>query len=194
MAAYLEDFALAPGSELVLKIDRLEHLLGQGGERLRNWLAEHPDDLQVRLVHASQLQQRGAAGDAIEQYEALLDQRGRNPVVLNNLAWLYFEKGDERALGFAKEAHDLAPDTPEILDTYGWILAGRGQREQGYELLTKASELAPKNPDISYHLASVLAESGHADQALARINQMLNDNPEFALRKDALELQAKLQR
>ena len=46
------------------------------------------------------------------------------------------------------------------MDTYGWIVFSQGQREQGLDLLRKALEIAPNNPDIAYHLASALSDSG----------------------------------
>ena len=42
--------------------------------------------------------------------------------VLNNLAWVYSELGDDKALKIAKEAHALQPNDPAINDTVGWIL------------------------------------------------------------------------
>ena len=41
---------------------------------------------------------------------------------LNNLAWLYDQKGDtEKALGHARRAYELSPKRPEIADTLGWL-------------------------------------------------------------------------
>ena len=55
-------------------------------------------------------------------FERMLGAQNANPVVLNNLAWLYHEAEDARALPTARRAYELAPEQPEIMDTYGWIL------------------------------------------------------------------------
>ena len=52
------------------------------------------------------------------------------------------------------------PDNRRSWTLYGWIVFSQGQREQGLDLLRKALEIAPNNPDIAYHLASALSDSG----------------------------------
>jgi putative PEP-CTERM system TPR-repeat lipoprotein len=129
--AYLSAFEASPATSNVLKLDQMERRLGQDHERLETWLEAHPDDLKVRLVRASYLQQEGSGTVAIPEYERMLESDRANPIVLNNLAWLYHESGDERALDLARRAHELAPTSPEIMDTYGWIMLSSGKHEQG---------------------------------------------------------------
>jgi Flp pilus assembly protein TadD len=122
----------------------------------------------------------------------MLEAAGSNPVVLNNLAWLYHEAEDGRALATAQRAHELAPEQPEIMDTYGWILFAEGQREQGLKILTRAAELSAGNPDIGYHLASALAQSGQTALARDKLHKILEQHREFGLRKEAELLLARL--
>src|SRR3546814_7859923 len=59
--------------------------------------------------------------------------------VLNNLAWLKNELGEPNALDYARRAHDLAPDSPEIADTLGWMLVqSKDTAEEGLALLREA--------------------------------------------------------
>lgn len=192
VAAYARAFELRPTSSNVIKLDQIERGLGRAADRLSRWLEEHPDDMQVRLIHASYLQQEGDGADAIGQYEKMLDTQGNNPIVLNNLAWLYHEAGDPRALELAQRAHELAPQQAEIIDTYGWILFRSGQRERALELITKARSIAPENPDIAYHLAEALSASGDDAQARSTLKTLLDEHPEFPARAEAESLQAKL--
>ena len=191
--AYIRAHEMTPNSSNVLKLDGAERSLGRETNRLPKWLAEHPDDLQVRLVHASYLQQKGSGSDAIPEYEQMLKAQGKNPVVLNNLAWLYHEAEDERALDLARSAHELAPQRPEILDTYGWILFSQGQHEQGLVFLKKAAEMAPDNPDIAFHVASALSASGQSSAARKTLQEILSTHKNFSLRKQAESLLAKLE-
>jgi putative PEP-CTERM system TPR-repeat lipoprotein len=191
--AYTHAFEIAPDVGKVLKLDQAEHALGIDKQRLSQWLTAHPDDQRARLAQASILQQQGSADAATAAYEHMLETRKQDPVVLNNLAWLYFERKDGRALDLAKQAYDLAPRQPQIVDTYAWILFQQGKREQGLEILKKAAELAPDDPDIAFHVASGLADSGQQAQALQQLRAVLAAHKAFSLRKDAEALLARLE-
>ena len=73
-------------------------------------------------------------------------------VALNNLAWSYYVKKDERAIATAKRAYEAAPNSASVLDTYGWILAERGDLALGIEMLSRAASLASDNAEIKNHL------------------------------------------
>ena len=190
--AYAAAFAAAPAGGNLIKLDQAERALGQAGDRLERWLEAHPDDLQVRFARASVLQGEGTGASAIPEYERMLEARGENPVLLNNLAWLYHEAGDERALETARKAHELAPALPEIMDTYGWILVATGQQEQGLELLGRAAAAAPDNPDIRFHLIHARHAAGTDDGARTALEQLLEAHTSFATRDEAEALLAQL--
>lgn len=192
--AYAQAFKIAPDSNRVLKLERAERALGIDNKRLEKWIAERPDDARARLAQASILQESGASDDATAAYERMLTTGKQDPVVLNNLAWLYFERKDKRALDLARQAYELAPRQPAIVDTYAWILFHQGQREQGLEILKKAAELAPGDADIAFHVTSALAESGQRAQALTQLRALLDEHKKFNLRKDAEALLASLEK
>ena len=194
VAAYARAFEIAPDSNRVLKLERAERALGVDNKRLKQWLAEHPDDTRARLAQAAILQEAGASDEATVAYERMLETRKQDPVVLNNLAWLYFERKDPRALDLARQAYELAPRQAQIVDTYAWILFQQGQREQGLEILKKAAELAPGDADIAFHVSSALAASGQQAQALTQLRGLLGEHKQFNLRKDAEALLALLEK
>ncbi|MGE0485759.1 MAG: XrtA/PEP-CTERM system TPR-repeat protein PrsT [Gammaproteobacteria bacterium] len=186
--AYLAAHEKAPTSTNLLKLDQVERQLDATTDRLDRWLAEHPDDLQARFARASHLQQEGTGSAAIPEYEKMLAEQGANPIVLNNLAWLYHEAGDARAVELAKKAYDMAPKQPEIMDTYGWILFSSGQREQGRDIIEKAYAAAPQNPDIAFHALHARFETGSRGGVKEALEKLLADNPAFALRQQAEQL------
>lgn len=190
--AYLRAVEAQAVAGTVLKLDQVERRLGQGGDRLDRWLDEHPDDLQVRFARASYMQGQGDSSAAIAEYEQMLATQGANPIFLNNLAWLYFEANDDRALDTARRAHELAPSQPEIMDTYGWVLLAQGKREQGLDLLQKAAIAAPENPDIAYHAISALHDTGAVAKAREQLERLLAKHSEFSTRKDAEALLARM--
>jgi len=114
---------------------------------------------------AEYLSASGSADRAIAEYEAALKLSAGNPVLLNNLAVLYQQKGDPRALETAERAYSGAPNAPAIQDTYGWILVGAGQVDEGLKLLRSSAKALAGVPEAQYHLGAALARKGEAAEA-----------------------------
>jgi predicted Zn-dependent protease len=106
-------------------------------------------------------------------------------VILNNLGWLYARKGDPRGVGLVRTAYELAPNSPEIQDTYGWILVKGGKVKEGLEVLEKAAEALPKSAEIQYHYAAALAQSNKKAEALEILTRVLAEKSQFDERKEA---------
>jgi Flp pilus assembly protein TadD len=155
---------------------------------LRQWLTSEPRDHGARLQLAIYLQETDRKPEAIGEYERLAEQMPDNAVVLNNLAWSYYEAGDPRAVRYAERAHDQAPDSAEVTDTLGWILIERGEVSRGMALLQKAVEQAPEQPSIRYHLAVAYAKLGRKDAARQELEKLVNDQKPFPEQDDARKL------
>ena len=89
----------------------------------------------------------------------LAETDGRNPLVLNNLAFAESMLGNKlRALGYAERALKLAPTNPSVMDTAGWLLVETdGDRARALDLLNAAAKAAPDNATIRAHLAEAKA-------------------------------------
>jgi predicted Zn-dependent protease len=111
-----------------------------------------------------------------------------NPVVLNNLAWLYHRSKDSRALDFAERAHSLAPRSPAIMDTLGYILVTGGDAKRGVPLLKEAYDSSQKMPEIGYHLAAGLAKSGQSAEARTVLQEVMADQRTFDDKAEAKKL------
>ena len=159
---------------------------------LEDWLARHPDDTSIRFVYASDLVRAKKIPDAIRENEILLKRFPNNAVLLNDLAWLYGEAKDGRAVAFAQRAHDIAPDSPAIADTLGWLLVKKGDTEKGLDLLQKAHAGAPDQHDIAYHLAAALSQAGQDDKALKLLKDILDTGEKFDSIEEARKLYAAL--
>ncbi len=116
------------------------------------WQQAIPDSAQPLSIKAIAYHSAGKASQAIELYQQALKLSPSNSMVLNNLAWLYFEASDSRAKELAEKAYNLSPNNAGILDTYGWILANSGETTKGVELLEQANKLAPDSKEIQSHL------------------------------------------
>lgn len=105
------------------------------------------------------LRKKDWEGAAAAYQRILAATDGRNPLVLNNLAYAESMRGNkDRALGYASRALKLAPGNPSVMDTVGWLLVETGgDRSRALDLLGEAARKAPDNATIRTHLAEAKA-------------------------------------
>jgi putative PEP-CTERM system TPR-repeat lipoprotein len=133
---------------------------------LRDWLAKHPDDNATHLLLADYYLKHAQNALAANQYEQVLKTDPSSIDALNNLAWIYTEQNNPKALALAERAYKLASGSPGIADTYAWALVAHNQPRTALPILLQAAKAAPKAPAIQYHLAVAQARTG--DHAGAR--------------------------
>lgn len=110
----------------------------------------------------------------LSKIDALFDKA----TVLNNLAYIEMKNDLPKALEYAEEALSLSPNTPQILDTYGWILARQGNYTEALPNLRKAYSFDAVDPSIMYHLGFVLLKQGKHQQAKVELaNALASDLP-----------------
>lgn len=176
-AAQVYEKVLEKNKDSVLAVKRHEALLRSGDiqkaeDSLLSWLKTYPQDQIVRAYLAESYIKRKLNLQAIEQYQTLLRAVPNNATLLNNLANLYQEEKDPRALATAEKAYKLQADNPGIADTLGWILVKQGDLKRGLPFLEKAAAHAAKQPEIRYHLAYALAKSGDVTRARREAQQL----------------------
>lgn len=190
-AAFKAAFERAPTADTTLRIYRA--VMAQNDQKrarkgLEDWLAKNPKDAVVRLTLADNLLAAKEYKAAAAQYESVAEAVPDNPAVRNNLAWLYGQLNDPRAMENAKKAYDLAPKAPDTIDTYGWMLVKTGDLKQGLALLKEAQGLAPKHPSIGYHLASALYKTDDKAGALELLKPIVEIKEDFEDKADAHKL------
>jgi len=190
VAVYQKAIALEDTGPLAIRIFNARRRLGQTKEALSQMQAwvDAKNNVAVRHVLASNYISLGQYDDAIRESETLLKKDADNPVLLNNLAWLYDQKNDERAVTIAERALAKAPKTPEIMDTVGWILTRKGDAKRGVELLQRAHDAAPKQGDIAYHLAYALNKTGKPQEAKRALQRILRAKVKFSELENARKL------
>jgi Flp pilus assembly protein TadD len=157
---------------------------------LEAWVAKKPDEFAVQAVLAEAYANGGQRRKAREKYEFIADNAPPNAVVLNNLAWLYYETEDARAESTAARAYQLMPTNPSIADTYGWILVENDKVAEGLKILKPVE--AGGGPDVKYHYAAALARSGDVNGARQRLKTLLDSNEPFSAQADARRLMQEL--
>lgn len=141
---------------------------------LEEWTKKNPNDYLTRRTLAAAYLAAEKTEAAIGLYEELAAVFKNDPIVLNNLAGLYFKKGDSRALEAAEAAFRLAPKQAQTLDTLGWILVQKGETGRGLELLRDAFSRASRRPLVRYHLAVALSKQGRKTEAREHLEVILS--------------------
>lgn len=155
---------------------------------LNNALEKTPKDLVIHFKLATIYQQQNDSAQAEAHYDAMLIEQSDNILALNNLAIIYAQKNDPRALDLAKRAYDKAPESPAILDTYGHMLLKQNQASESLKLLEKAAVLAPKQNDIQLHLAEAYVSNNNSTKAIAILEPLVNSDVDFSEKKTAISL------
>jgi putative PEP-CTERM system TPR-repeat lipoprotein len=178
--AFTQAFNIAPSSKLVVRLHLALTQSGQAklaNERLNGWLKDHPNDMEINMYQAGLLLVDKQYQAAIDKYQLILKQSPNFVPALNNLAWLYQQVKDSRALQYAEKANKLYPDNASTMDTLGWILLDQGNTTRALPLLEKAVSLAPGDNDVRYHFALCLIKSGDNVRARKELNNILiNDH------------------
>jgi putative PEP-CTERM system TPR-repeat lipoprotein len=180
--AYAQAFRKDENSRFAQRLAHAQAVARQtdaAAQTLSSWLERRPDDADARLAYAMLLEGAKRVEPAIAEYEQVLAVAPRHPVVLNNLAWLYFQKGDKRAVALAQNAYALAPQSPVVADTFGWILLQNGETARATEILRAAAADASAPPVARYHLAAALSKAGQRDQAKQMLSELLRSGVAF---------------
>ena len=191
LQAYDQAFARSESADLVYKIYQAHVAVGSEDQALgllTDWLKEHPDDQDVRLVLATASNATGDEQAAMAAYERVLKAQPDNVTALNNLALLLIERDGARAEELAARAVELVPEAAALKDTYGWVLLSNGTIEKALNFLKKAAQGAPENGTIDYHYAIALSRSGSLDEAKARLQALLESNVDFPEREHAKQM------
>jgi putative PEP-CTERM system TPR-repeat lipoprotein len=160
---------------------------------LRAWVQRHPVDVAALDMLSQAMIVNGDYARASLYLEQALRFVPSDPALLNNLAWLRHEQGQEGAETLARRALQLAPESPEIADTLGWILVQEGDVANGLGLLREAVRLANDNPDMRYHLAYALHANGEDAEASEVLRDLLARHEQFMRRREAEMLLAELE-
>ncbi|HVF64130.1 MAG TPA: XrtA/PEP-CTERM system TPR-repeat protein PrsT [Casimicrobiaceae bacterium] len=188
---YERAFAASPSGVVVTKLHTVLSRAGNtkdANAALERWMKDHPNDVTVLHYAAAEELRQGEPKAAMGRYQQILAREPQDVVAMNNLASLYQQAGDARALGLAETAYKLNPESPVVSDTLGWILVGQGKTARGMKLLESALAREPNNPEIRYHVAAARAKAG--DKAVARreLEALLASGQPFSQREAAQAL------
>ena len=184
---FAQVFSLQPSAAIALRAYETGHRAGRPNSdaQLRRWHADHPNDALTNFALASFALESGDRAEAERLYESVIGVSPNHAATLNNLAWLYGERDDPRAVEFAERALAAEPGNPAIADTLGWLHLQNGDATRGLPLLAEAARALPDERDVNYHWAVALAETGNTAGAIEILQRLTSDGREFASRANA---------
>jgi putative PEP-CTERM system TPR-repeat lipoprotein len=188
--AYQKEFQAAPSSMLIVRLAGAQMRSGRVDTALKvlgEWVSQHDDDFPVIEQLSEIMLATQRYDDAAIYLEKLLKKKPYDAVALNNLAWIYQQKGDERALNTARRAYVLAPNA-QTADTLGWILVTSGNATNGVALLRQATTEASSDPRVVYHYAVGLKDTGAKDEAIKQLNIVVGIKGTYKEKDDAVRL------
>lgn len=187
--------AKAPDNLIVTQLAMAQWQAGDrdgGLQSLKTWLDKHPDDLMVTDTQAKFYLLAGREADAVRSMEQVIKLNPKHLPSLNNLAWILREKDPARALKYAEQASELAPESSAVLDTQGVVLLAQNKPERAIRTLEQAYKKSPKDAAIAFHYAQALVGMQQAEQARSVLKKALAQKQAFPQRQEAQALLDKL--
>lgn len=169
---------------LLYSLLHLQDRKGEANTVLDAGLAQLPTSQTLLWIKAGALELAGDIDGAIAIYEGLYADDSSSVVVANNLASLLASHRDDtasldRAERIARRLRGL--DIPAFQDTYGWILARKGDHATAIEYLKAAAAGLPQDGLVSYHLGVTYLALDQKEAAITALTHALDVAPDSTL-------------
>jgi tetratricopeptide (TPR) repeat protein len=153
-------------------------------------MLESAKGTQAAVIHAKLAALRHAANDTEGAVSALKQAIKLDPnfhPAYNDLAWLTAQRKRDldNGLKWAKTATELAPKSASYLDTLGYVLLARGEKDAAVSALRRAIALSPDTPDYHYRLGLALQAQAQTQAALASYQAAIKTGKPFRELDDA---------
>ena len=151
-------------TEVQLLLD--EKKLGEARELLNKANAESPDDVDLVYQEAMVDERLNRLDDMERLLRRILVLQPDNSQALNALGYSLADRNlrlDE-ALTMVRQAHELSPADPFIVDSLGWVEYRMGHYDKAATLLAQAYS-SRKDTEIAAHLGEALWADGKHDEA-----------------------------
>ncbi len=177
-SARAADPTFAAAGFALADMDAIDGNLDAARQALNALLASNqlPTAVQLRLGMLEESAHNYTA--ATGHYRKVVESDPRNPVALNNLAYLLTDHGNQpdEALKYAQQAIEVDPENPAIQDTLGWVYYHKGVYRSAIKYL-EAAVLKEGNPRIKYHLAMACLRAGERERGKRTLEAALKAAP-----------------
>ena len=171
-------------AQLLVSLERFDESL-QIYDRLASY---RPDEESVLLGRAELLVRMNRVDDAIASYRQALKRFPGSATTLNALGYTLADRTTRysEAARLIKKALKSQPDSPAIIDSYGWVLYKQGKYDRAVVELQRAYDLF-RDPEIAAHLVDTLLKLERRDEALEVLVGAEDADPEHRLLKEIRE-------
>ncbi|MEM8816308.1 MAG: tetratricopeptide repeat protein [Pseudomonadota bacterium] len=190
----LDEFAqIAPASAIDVTLARAQLLsmLERYDESLaayEQYLGFRGEDEAAMLGKAELLLRMDRLDDALATYRAALERWPESALTLNALGYTLADRTEqyEEAAELIEKALQKEPDSPAIIDSWGWVLYKLGHHEEALVELQRAYLLFD-DAEVAAHIVEVLAVLERHDEALEVLEKAEAKQPDSRFLKDVRE-------
>ena len=138
-----------------------------------------PDDERVLYSLGAAYYAAGRFKESMDAMRKVLEINPENAEALNFIGYSLAERGErlDEAESLILKAMKLKPDSPEIVDSLGWVYFQQGKTDKAVVLLEQAYKLEPDDPTIAEHFADACLKTGKKDMALELYRKALGLKP-----------------
>jgi tetratricopeptide (TPR) repeat protein len=203
----IEQAIKASPNDAAVQLAAAQWYLGQNDLETAKQGAEAALKLDARSLEAKVV--RGAIARVARDYktaekffnDAHVQSPGNFPAS-NSLALVLIESDDKDARQRSMEMAEAnvamhrenSPQQVNALTTLAWVYYKLGRREDAEKILAQITQNNLLTTDGAYYVAKLLADRGEKDRAQKILEQVLENEPMFATRPDAVDLLAKLKK
>ncbi len=191
LEAYRKAHQTEPSTETLLRLSRSMGSQDGGKASIQlidTWTKSHPKDIAAKRALADSYARVGNFKQAKTAYEELVKIAPDDSSALNNLANVLLQLKDPGSVQVAERSVAKNPNNANAIDTLGWALFQGGQVDRGLQLLRDARLRQPGNPEIRYHLAVALAQTGRKQEAKEELDGALKAGGNFESATEAKKL------
>lgn len=182
-----------PNANLPLLTMEANILLDEGMQTeaepfLNSAIGAFPDNVQLLFLRSVLSQELDNLVLMEQDLRKVIQLNPNSPIAYNSLGYTLADRTDryEEAYELIKQALELAPDDPAIIDSLGWVQYHLGLYEEAKVSLEKAFELFPDH-EVAAHLGEVLWVLGNTRAANKVWQEALETQPDSEHILNAME-------
>ena len=169
-------------ADLLLRLAETERRKGDVNAAIETFrLASQaaPADARPLLQLGLLMDGTGRRDQAKPIYEQILKIQPDHPVALNNLAFIKAEEGQDldEALTMAQRARQGLPNSPDVMDTLGWIYLKKNLSDDAIRTFKELLATEPNRASYHYHYGMALLQKGDKPSAKRELETAIRFNP-----------------
>jgi tetratricopeptide (TPR) repeat protein len=168
--------------DLLLRLAETERRKGDVNaaiETFRQASQAAPADTRPLLQLGLLMDGTGRRDQAKPIYEQILKIQPDHPIALNNLAFIKAEEGQDldEALTMAQRARQGLPNSPDVMDTLGWIYLKKNLSDDAIRTFKELVTASPNSASYHYHYGMALLQKGDKPSAKKELETAIRFNP-----------------